>query len=210
MSTSTKQTRERLARALARDWEAQSAQRIDEAPAPSCMTCGRSYAPRGSRFCSERCRESYDNGLPVFAPPDLDRYYTLPRSGAGFRVSCAHCRQPFTSHGLRCCSVECERALCKRQERDRELAGDPFRSPRPPCQYCGSPLPRWRRGREVSKATRFCSRKCRDRAARSPVLARGASQRDLRRETAKKCPPNEPPSAGDVEASVLARARTAP
>jgi hypothetical protein len=208
MQPSTKQTRAaRLAQAIVRDWQSQ--QCIDQAT-PACMVCGRGYAPRGSRFCSGRCRDTFDAGAPVFAPPEIDRFFTRPKAGAGFRIDCAHCKRPFSSHGLRCCSIDCERSLCRRHERDRELAGNAFRSPRPPCETCGVPLPRWRNGRQVSKATKFCSRSCRDRAARNAFLAPGASQTDLRRETANKPPSNGLRLSGDVAASVLARARAVP
>jgi hypothetical protein len=166
---------ERLARALVRDWEAQRTQR---APSPSCLMCGRGYAARGTRFCSQRCREVYDNGRPVYTPLDLDKFFTFPRSGSAFRVECGHCRRPFASRGLRCCSPDCERALCQRQARDRELAGNAFRSPRPPCETCGAPLPKWRKGRRLSSVTRFCSARCRKRAQNSR----------LRHENGKKVP----------------------
>jgi hypothetical protein len=201
-STSTKQTRAaRLAQAIVRDREARF-ERTEPAPAPTCMMCGRGYAARGSRFCSERCREAFDTGAPAYAPAAVDRYYTLPRSGTGFRIVCASCKQPFTSYGLRCCGVNCERALCKREERDRELADDPFRSPRPPCQCCGLPIPRWRNGRQVPTTARFCSDRCRKRHHQKRIPL---ASRILRRQTANKCPQNRPPSVGDVAAVVLAR-----
>jgi hypothetical protein len=215
-SNPPRQTRaERLARALVRDRETRSAQRINQASAPACMTCGRAYAGRASRFCSTRCREAYDNGFPVFAPPDPSRYYTLPISGTGFCVACAHCARQFSSHGLRCCSSECERALCQRQARDRELAGDPFRSPRPPCEHCGSPIPRWRNGRQVPATARFCSDRCRKqhhrkfsgRATRSPVLPPSAIQPDLGRQTANWSSSNGVQFRGGTAPLVVAGAR---
>jgi hypothetical protein len=207
MQPSTKQTRAaRLAQAIVRDWQSQ--QRIDQAT-PACMVCGRGYAPRGSRFCSDRCRDAFDAGAPVFAPPEIDRFFTLPKAGTCFRIDCAHCKRPFSSHGLRCCSIDCERSLCRRQARDRELAGNAFRSPRPPCETCGAPLPKWRKGRLVSSITRFCSARCRKRAQNSR-LRHGKGLLDLDGETTKKCPSNGLRLSGAGVASVFARARAAP
>jgi hypothetical protein len=34
--------------------------------APTCFTCGRSFAKGDGRFCSTRCRAAFDNGFPPY------------------------------------------------------------------------------------------------------------------------------------------------
>jgi hypothetical protein len=56
-----------LARAIERDL---LAERPRSAPTPECFACGRGYTPMppsgddSTRFCSDRCREAFDAGLP--------------------------------------------------------------------------------------------------------------------------------------------------
>jgi hypothetical protein len=90
-STSTKQTAaERLAQAIVRD--RQAAQRIEQAPVPTCFACGRPHI-RSSRFCSEPCRTAYDEcGLPPYDPDYASkrnqRWYGLPLGRHGFLIEC--------------------------------------------------------------------------------------------------------------------------
>jgi hypothetical protein len=166
---------------------------------PACFACGRNYTYRGpngddsGRFCSSRCREAYDAGFPRYEPLDYDKLYRfrsgelMPIGPTGFFIDCASCRKRFDSRGLRCCSIECERKLSRKQELDVELEADPFRVAKRKCADCGADIPNWRNGRRVSAATRFCSDRCRKSAARmvdgpDPVLSA---------ETAKKCPKNK-------------------
>lgn len=53
---------------------------------------------------------------PAVAPAiDNSLRNRLKKEPKGFYIKCAHCRKEFESHGLRCCSTECERAYCARQ-----------------------------------------------------------------------------------------------
>jgi hypothetical protein len=52
---------ERLARALIADRNREAASRADIS---ECFVCGHGMLYRGSRFCSDRCREFYDTGAP--------------------------------------------------------------------------------------------------------------------------------------------------
>jgi hypothetical protein len=146
-----------------------------------CFSCGYGMTCRGSRFCSDRCREWYDAGNPGFAQDWLERKRTAwrviagppgtvgteyhnpdPRpTKAGCLIGCAHCGQEFDSKGLRCCSIGCEHAYRERQVNlgtMAEVGMEP--TSKRQCQTCGARIPRWRKGRKVSSATRFCSRKC--------------------------------------------------
>jgi hypothetical protein len=58
------QTRtQRLAAALLTDRDKQAPDRTDII---KCFMCGCSMMYRGSRFCSDRCRDSYDSGKPAY------------------------------------------------------------------------------------------------------------------------------------------------
>jgi hypothetical protein len=185
--------RVRLAEAIARDILKPAAK---PQQSRDCFACGRSFTYRGpcgddsGRFCSSRCRIGFEAGLPPYDPDYASktnpRWYSLPIGPTGFRIDCAHCRQWFNSRGLRCCSLDCERDLHRKQELEDELANDPFRAVKRRCAGCGGNIPNWRNGRRVSKATRFCSDRCRKKTGRqsdspNPVLSA---------ETAKKCPEN--------------------
>ena len=176
--------------------------------APECFACGRPYTYRGpngddsGRFCSARCREAYDAGFPQYAPPKIA--YSLPRGRHGFLIGCAHCRKQFDSKGLRCCSVECERAYRNKQELDAELANDPFRVVKRKCAACGGDIPNWRNGKRVSKATKFCSPRCQRQGVQNAVLAPTTKNPDSGGETAKKCPSNGLRRKGDAAPSASA------
>ena len=159
--------------------------------AAKCYACGKGLVGDTSgRFCSLRCRDAFDAGIPAYDPDYASksnpRWYSLRIGPQGFHIDCAGCGCRFDSKGPRCCSPECKGVYRDRQGRDRLLADVPFRVVKRKCEYehCGRGIPNWRNGRRVSKATRFCSAKCKDRHNRlNPVL---------RRETAKKCPSNGP------------------
>jgi hypothetical protein len=58
------------------------------------------------------------------------------------------------------------------------------------CVECGGPIPRWRNGRLVSSATRFCSSRCKQNHWKKSQTTPHVPAPVLRRETAKKCPSN--------------------
>jgi hypothetical protein len=162
----------KLAAAIERDL---LAKRPKSEPTPDCFACGRGYMPKpptgddSTRFCSVRCREAFDAGLPAHDPTYANksnpRWYSLPFGRHGFLVDCAGCGRRFDSKGLRCCSPACERSLGERREVERlkAEAGVEYQSrlgPRRKCDGCGRDIPNWRKGRRVSKATRFCSPSC--------------------------------------------------
>jgi hypothetical protein len=158
--------------------------RVDARPPNNtvqCFSCGYGMICRGSRFCSDRCREWYDVGNPGFAQDWLERKRTawrviagprgtvgteyhnpdLRSTKAGCPIGCAHCGQEFDSKGLRCCSIECEHAYRERQDNLATMAEVGIEpTPKRQCRTCGARIPKWRKGRKVSSATRFCSRKC--------------------------------------------------
>jgi hypothetical protein len=187
-----------LARNIAHDL---LAERPKSAPTPECFACGRGYMPKptggdnSTRFCSDRCREAFDNGFPPYDPTyhlkSNPRWYSLPIGPKGFYINCANCGERFDSKGLRCCSTACERGLGAKQETERLKveAGIEFTSKLGAKRRCEAPgcphdIPRWRNGRAVSKATRFCSPKCSQRARKAHPGLLG----DLSAQTAKKCP----------------------
>ena len=163
---------------------------------PECFSCGRTFTPKvHARFCSERCREWFDNGNPPhdphYASKTNQRWYSLPMGKHGFLINCFGCGKQFDSKGLRCCSRDCERDYREREEREKliaEVGGEPATKRRCEAPGCGEIIPRWRKGRAVSKATRYCSRKCAESAGK------GESARNavLVAETQKKPPSNGP------------------
>jgi hypothetical protein len=93
---------ERLARALIADRNREAASRADIS---ECFVCGHGMLCRGSRFCSDRCREFYDTGAPghfqhwrqprVVYRDSAGREMKLTTSG--FLIACAHRRKEFDS-----------------------------------------------------------------------------------------------------------------
>jgi hypothetical protein len=167
--------------------------RTDRPTAPTnitnCFACGGSYIYKGpngensGRFCSEKCREAYDDyGLPPYDPyyasRTSPRWYSLPIGPKGFFINCAGCGNRFDSNGLRCCSIECERRSRERQENAELMAevGMLVKAKRKCARPgCSNPVPKWRNGRRVSKRARFCdrhSRLSRKSGRRERVLGR--------------------------------------
>jgi hypothetical protein len=130
-----------------------------------CFSCGYSFIPKGSRFCSDRCRDWFDNGNLSY-----EQQEELARKPAAMSIICWGCGQPFYSRGLRCCSVDCERRHCEREANLATMAEVGMEAaPKKLCAApdCSNTIPKWRNGRKVSSATRFCSSKCAQRAARA-------------------------------------------
>ena len=153
--------------------------------------------PRGDlngRFCSMRCQGAFDAGFTPAADPAADtligwrvaaggeiggEYYAnllkrtpipMKRTADGFKIACAGCQKEFESLGLRCCSDACDRRYRERQANIAlmaEVGIEPTK--KRPCAApgCSSTIPKWRKGRQVSAATRFCSRACSRRAKRA-------------------------------------------
>jgi hypothetical protein len=186
----------RLARALLRD---RDNKQQPSSSSSSCFVCGRSYSHGDGRFCSTRCRSAFDAGMPAYEP--LAITYSLPKGRDGFLIDCAHCRRKFDSPGWKCCSTDCSRELRCKLALEAELAGDPFRAVKRKCLDCGGNIPNWRKGRRVSKATKFCSPRCKDRHAKIARVSASDPQAVLRREIAKKCPSNGLPRNGHAATS---------
>lgn len=169
--TTTTQT-ERLAAALLADRNRKTTERTDIG---ACFMCARGMIYRGSRFCSDRCRDYYDTGAPGceqnWRQPDIAYTYRDGRPMAkgvhGFKINCAHCHKESDSRGLRWCSVECERGYRERQTNIAILAevGAEVKEKRR-CAECERNIPTWRNGRRVSAALRYCSPKCRQKGWR--------------------------------------------
>jgi hypothetical protein len=89
------------------------------------------------------------------------------RGSKGF--DCAGCHKEFESLGLRCCSTQCERR--HREQRDKlavmaEVGVQPSAKRGCEAPGCEATIPKWRKGRKVSSATRYCSPKCARKAKR--------------------------------------------
>ena len=181
---------ERLAEAILADRNRPTAERTDIA---KCFMCGTGMMYRGTRFCSDRCRDFYVSGEPGFEQDWLrpQPVNIMKATRQGFMINCAHCRKEFESLGLRCCSTGCERSY---SERDANLAVmaevgiEP--SAKRSCVECGGHIPTWRNGRKVSVKMRFCGAKCQQRHAR-------ARTRVLSAETVKKPLVNGPLFVGN-------------
>jgi hypothetical protein len=93
----------------------------------------------------------------------------MRRGPVGWIIECAGCGKEFDSRGLRCCSTDCERRYLKRCENEQLMAAVGMERPvKRKCEApgCGRDIPNWRNGRRVSKATRFCSSRCKQAAYR--------------------------------------------
>jgi hypothetical protein len=186
----------RLARALLRD---RDNKQQPSSWSPSCFACGRSYSRGDGRFCSTRCRETFDAGIPAHEPIDIK--YSLPKGRHGFLIDCAHCRRQFDSPGWRCCSTDCAREYRRKQALEAELADYPFRVVKPKCLQCGQAMPLWKNGKRVTSARKFCSPRCQKRHAQSAALAQGEQTPLSGVQTAKKCPSNGLRQTGHAAAS---------
>jgi hypothetical protein len=160
-------------------------------PVLPCFQCGTSFVYRGprpdgssGRFCGPTCMQAYDAGFERKSDPDPfsvktwrliagDRMPNMPvamvKTANGFRITCPGCARPFESRGLAYCSPECRTASAERAEIRAVL--DALGVPAAVKRQCEGPdcrqtIPRWRNGRQVSSATRFCSAKCQRRAAK--------------------------------------------
>ena len=167
---------EQLAAALLADRNREVQERTD---ITKCFMCGVSMLYRGSRFCSDRCRDFYDLG-EAGHEQDWRRprrvVYTdsagreMRPTTNGFKIRCVGCEKEFESLGLRACNIDCERRYGERQ---KNLAVMAEAGIEPAAKkYCAGPncnavVPKWRKGRKVSAATRFCSPKCAARAKRA-------------------------------------------
>lgn len=160
----------RLTAALLRDRARPSAVNTSTA----CFLCGRSFTYKGpngddsGRFCSVRCRENYDAGQR--AQSSSPQLHSLRPGRVGFFITCAGCQNEFESIGLKYCKPECERQQRQRSENQALMAEVGMDAPvaKRICENegCNRPIPTWRGGRRVSKATRFCTEKCQRAAKR--------------------------------------------
>jgi hypothetical protein len=86
----------------------------------------------------------------------------------GFHIRCPGCNKEFESTGLRCCSTECERRYRESDENAKLMAKVGIEAAaKRRCECCGGVIPKWAKGRRVSKAKKFCSEKCAKRAKRA-------------------------------------------
>jgi hypothetical protein len=132
-----------------------------------CHACGRSMTYKGSRFCTERCRDYYDSGAPGYAQRQSTNNCGMRMGPNGFYVRCVHCHQELESKGVRCCSAECERRYVERQANLAVMAEVGIKpSAKRRCERCGCAIPNWRNGRRVAVTTRFCSDRCSRKACK--------------------------------------------
>ena len=92
----------------------------------------------------------------------------MRRGSEGIYIGCKHCNKEFESKGQRCCSKECEKALCDREDnlaKMKEAGIEPTAKRLCEAPGCDRPIPKWKNGRQVSAKVRFCSNLCRKRAA---------------------------------------------
>ena len=88
-------------------------------------------------------------------------FTSMTMTGKGYRIRCAYCRKEFESLGLRCCSAGCERSYREREANAAVMAEVGIEpSAKRHCEECGAVIPKWRNGRKLSSATRFCSPRC--------------------------------------------------
>jgi hypothetical protein len=134
-----------------------------------CFACDRSFINGYGPFCSENCRDAFDEGFPAYQPVAV-RYTWLdgrpmPISGDGFLIACRGCGKDFSSRGLRCCTPDCERKFLERQEVVAIMAEAGMeRAVKRKCEVCGADIPRYTgigKARRLVSARRItCSPKC--------------------------------------------------
>jgi len=115
-----------------------------------------------------RCQGAFDAGFTPAADPPADTL--MKRTADGFKIACAGCQKEFESTGPRCCSDACERRYRERQANIALMAEagiEPTKKRRCAAPGCSSTIPKWRKGRAVSKSARFCSPACQKRAKRA-------------------------------------------
>jgi hypothetical protein len=144
-----------------------------------CFVCGHTFVYHGrrgelnGRFCSLRCQDCYDAGNEPIGEETIYRWRDgkpMRKGAKAFYIDCANCRKKFESLGIRCCSTECERSYCERQENLAVMAEagiEPAAKRKCVGPGCDASIPNWKKGRRVSKAVRFCSEKCSKRARRA-------------------------------------------
>lgn len=145
-----------------------------------CFTCGRSCVQTEGRFCSDRCRNSFDAGARPYEPPPTSREIMerfpvsdkiLGQGNRGAVIKCPGCKRRFESLGLRYCSKDC-RDRAEQRANLREDMGPlalEHVDRRRMCEAegCANRIPLFRKGRAVSKATRYCSSACAQRARKA-------------------------------------------
>ena len=154
-SVTAKPRAQALAQSLLRD----RAERISRKPTSRIDR----IAAGGSEFDPfkvARWRVVADKGEPPYGPGYLVKT-PMRRGPVGWFIACGHCGAEFESRGWRYCP-ECMALLAEERR-------EPLPSPTGAvcqCPGCARRIPKWRGGRRVSKATRFCSAKCANRARR--------------------------------------------
>jgi hypothetical protein len=172
---------EQLAAVLLADRNREAQERTDII---ACFSCGYNFVYRGrqgelnGRFCSMRCQNWYDAGNPGHERQrELTKIIYRDHAGRpmkpsrdGFYIRCVGCEKEVESLGLRACSIECERHYGERQKNLAIMAEagiEPAVKKHCAAPGCNAVIPKWRKGRRVSVATRFCSPKCAARAKRA-------------------------------------------
>jgi hypothetical protein len=150
---------------------------------PDCFACGRTFTYRGpaddnsGRFCSDNCRNAYDNGLTPRDDPNplsVTRWHTvagaepgsLPRTHmrmgkGGFYVPCRGCRREFESRGWAFCSPTCKTKSHEKSANNAIMAEVGMTPPtKQTCLNCSKNLPTWINGKRRRKNQLCCSQKC--------------------------------------------------
>jgi hypothetical protein len=152
---------QRLAAQLLAD--RQRPQRADTSIFNSCFLCGRGFIYRratddnSGRFCGARCRELYDQGQRA-STYHARQQFQMRMGKTGFWIDCP-CGSAFESKGWKYCSVGCQRQAHQQAETASVLAEVAMEAPtKRRCQKpgCSRAIPRWRHGRRVSSAAKFC------------------------------------------------------
>jgi hypothetical protein len=172
---------------------------------------------RNSRFCSDECRIEYDSpGAFGFDPLKVKRWRVIAGGNpgylaatpmrrvpahkcadgeyrGGFRIDCRGCGKPFESLGWPYCSKGCKHASRERMANAADMAEAGLEPPtKRKCEECGGSIPRWRKGRQVSKAAKFCGAKCASRARRKARTLTDSPDGVLSPETVIRGPQNGP------------------
>jgi hypothetical protein len=183
----------------------------------TCFSCGRGFSYSGprpdsgsGRFCSTNCRDYFDAGKRPGESTDTQKLRSgwrvvagphpghpprpMRRGAVGFFIPCLGCGRELESKGLAFCAPECGRLHRERMKNREDMLDAPAAKRR--CETCGGNIPRWRDGRQVSKATRFCSPSCQGKASRNRREATKVQTSGFEWPNAQKVPENKGRASG--------------
>jgi predicted nucleic acid-binding Zn ribbon protein len=94
----------------------------------SCVSCGRGFIQRESRFCSDRCREWFDGGNPPYTSYDANDYIAAVKPRPATDDGCLVCSKRIVAAGrkrLKFCSDACRKKASRNAQKHGSGQGQP-------------------------------------------------------------------------------------